>query len=71
MLSCNLRNALNPFALIFWKVEPTFDNTPVTFALELIKTRSPHIILSDIKLVHMDEYLDLLNLGLKKNKKKL
>tara|TARA_R110000751_G_scaffold109320_1_gene206360 strand:- start:2125 stop:2454 length:330 start_codon:yes stop_codon:yes gene_type:complete len=47
------------------------DNTPVTFALELIKTNSPHIILSDIKLVHMDEYLDLLNLGLKKNKKKL
>ena len=47
------------------------NNTPITFALELIKTGSPHIILSDIKFVHMDEYLDLLNLNLKKNTKKL
>lgn len=46
------------------------NNQPVTFALEMIKTHSPHIILSDIKLVSMDEYLDLLNLNIKSNEKR-
>lgn len=43
------------------------NNRPVTFALEMIRTNSPHIILSDLKLISMDEYLDLLNLNLKSN----
>jgi len=43
------------------------DNEPVTFAVEIIKDYSPHIILSDLQLIPMDEYLDLLNLNLKSN----
>ena len=43
------------------------DNNPVTFVLEIIKDYSPYIILSDIQLVAMDEYLDLLNLNKKLN----
>ncbi len=43
------------------------NNNPITFALEMIRTNSPYIILSDLKLVSMDEYLDLLNLNLKSN----
>lgn len=42
------------------------DNTPITFALEMLKIKDV-IILSDIQLVSMDEYLDLLNLNLKSN----
>ena len=38
------------------------NNDPVTFAVEIIKDYSPHTILSDIQLIEMDEYLDLLNL---------
>lgn len=43
------------------------NNKPVTFALEVIKDKSPHPLLSDIKMVDMDEYLDLLNLNKKTN----
>jgi|8_EtaG_2_1085327.scaffolds.fasta_scaffold22970_2 hypothetical protein len=50
------------------------DNCPVTFALEIMKVKEYHndnqqeiIILSDIKIVSMDEYLDLLNLNTKLN----
>ena len=42
------------------------DNTPITFALEMLRIEDV-IILSDIKLVDMDEYLDLLNLNIKSN----
>tara|TARA_R110002167_G_scaffold126382_1_gene307100 strand:- start:4503 stop:4877 length:375 start_codon:yes stop_codon:yes gene_type:complete len=37
------------------------DDEPITFALEIIKGKSKSIILSDIQLISMDEYLDLLN----------
>jgi|TARA_R110000824_G_scaffold31328_1_gene102022 hypothetical protein len=40
------------------------NNNPVTFAVEVIKTTDPNITLSDIQLIEMDEYLDLLNLNL-------
>ena len=40
------------------------DNNPITFALEIIKDDSEYIILSDVQLISMDEYLDLLNLKL-------
>ena len=40
------------------------DNDPITFALEIINNDSEYIILSDVKLISMDEYLDLLNLKL-------
>ena len=43
------------------------DNKPVTFALEVIKNNSPHTILSDIQLIDMDSYLDLINLNKKTN----
>ena len=50
------------------------DKEAVTFAVEIIKDYSPHIVLSDLKLIGMDEYLDLLNLnknlnGRRKNKR--
>jgi len=35
---------------------------PLTFAVEIIKDHSPNIILSDLALIEMDEYLDLINL---------
>ena len=38
-------------------------NKPITFAVELIKTNDPHIILSDLKFISMDEYLDLYNIN--------
>jgi len=40
---------------------------PITFIVEIIKDNSPNIILSDLQLISMDEYLDLLNLKLKSN----
>jgi len=40
------------------------DNDPITFALEIIKDESKYIILADVQLISMDEYLDLLNLKL-------
>ena len=40
------------------------DDDPITFALEIINNDSEYIILSDVKLISMDEYLDLLNLKL-------
>jgi len=42
-------------------------NEPVTFALEIIKQNESFPVLSDIKLIDMDEYLDLLNLNKKTN----
>jgi hypothetical protein len=46
------------------------DNNPVTFVVEIIKDSSPHTILSDLKLIEMDEYLDLINLNKKLNGKR-
>ena len=43
------------------------DNKPVPFALEVIKNNSTHTILSDIQLIDMDSYLDLINLNKKTN----
>ena len=45
------------------------DGDPVTFALEVLKIKNQEdvIILSDIQMVSMDEYLDLLNLNKKLN----
>jgi|TARA_R100000152_G_C6779367_1_gene210934 hypothetical protein len=43
------------------------DNEPVTFALEIIKQNESFPVLSDITLIDMDEYLDLLNLNKKTN----
>ena len=43
------------------------DQEPITFAVEIIKDYSTQIILSDLQLISMDEYLDLLNLKLKSN----
>ena len=40
---------------------------PITFALEVIKDTSSQPLLSDIQLVDMDEFLDLLNLNKKTN----
>tara|TARA_R100001443_G_C3302315_1_gene165597 strand:+ start:260 stop:631 length:372 start_codon:yes stop_codon:yes gene_type:complete len=42
-------------------------NTPVTFAVEMIRDKSPHLILSDLQLITMDNYLDLFNLNKKLN----
>ena len=44
-------------------------NKPITFAVELIKTNDPYIILSDLKFISMDEYLDLYNINKKINLK--
>ncbi len=38
------------------------DQQPITFVVEIIKNYSNQIILSDLQLISMDEYLDLLNL---------
>lgn len=46
------------------------NNNPITFAVEIIKDNSPHTILSDLKLIEMDEYLDLINLNKKLNGKR-
>lgn len=43
------------------------NNQPVTFILEIIKSNESNIMLSDLELVDMDEYLDLLNLNKKTN----
>ena len=42
-------------------------NKPVTFALEIIKLNNVSTMLSDLELVDMDEYLDLINLNKKTN----
>ena len=39
------------------------NDNPLTFALEITKDESSLVVLSDIKEVSMDEYLDLLNLN--------
>ena len=46
------------------------NNEPLTFALEMIKTNRDNIILSDLQVISMDEYLDLLNLNIKSNEKR-
>jgi len=58
------------------------NNIPVTFAIEIIKDLSPgkythknikeatHVILSDLKIIDMDEYLDLINLNKNVNGKR-
>ena len=38
------------------------DNEPITFGLEINRSETKFIILSDLKLIPMDEYLDLMNL---------
>lgn len=38
------------------------DNEPITFGLEIIRNESEFIVLSDLKIISMDEYLDLMNL---------
>ncbi len=45
------------------------DNEPVTFIVEVIKDNSSNPILSDLKLIEMDEYLDLINLKLNESRK--
>jgi|TARA_R100000935_G_scaffold24730_1_gene44349 hypothetical protein len=45
------------------------ENEPITFALEIIKNESKYTILSDVQLISMDEYLDLLNLKLNERTK--
>jgi hypothetical protein len=41
-----------------------FEDEPVTFALELVRPLGANPILSDIDLITIDEYLDLMNLNL-------
>ena len=36
---------------------------PITFALEIINTKTDPTILTDVTLITMDEYLDLINLN--------
>tara|TARA_B100001769_G_C21860265_1_gene465901 strand:- start:93 stop:458 length:366 start_codon:yes stop_codon:yes gene_type:complete len=46
------------------------DNKPITFAVEVLKHQHYEediIVLSDLQIVSMDEYLDLLNLNKKYN----
>ena len=38
------------------------DNEPITFGLEIIRNDSEFIVLSNLKIISMDEYLDLMNL---------
>jgi len=45
------------------------DNEPVTFIVEIIKDHSSNPILADLKLIEMDEYLDLMNLKLNEPRK--
>ena len=45
------------------------ENEPITFALEIIKNESKYTILSDVQLISMEEYLDLLNLKLNERTK--
>ena len=42
----------------------TRGNENITFAIELVKMEDDFILLTDIKLISMDEYLDLINLNL-------
>ena len=46
------------------------DNNPVTFAVEVIRDASPHIVLSDLQLIEMDDYLDLINSTNKLNERR-
>jgi len=36
---------------------------PITFAVEVMKTHGEYITLTDLSLIDMDEYLDLISLG--------
>ena len=42
----------------------TRGNENITFAIELVKLEDDFILLTDIKLISIDEYLDLINLNL-------
>ena len=48
-----------------------YDKTPVTFAVELLKSSGMLLTLTDLTLIPMDEYLDLMNLNayIKSNEK--
>ena len=41
-----------------------YRNHPITFCVELVRTEESKPILSDIELISIDEYLDLMNLNL-------
>ena len=43
------------------------DQEPITFILEIIKSNESNVMLSDLEMIEMDEYLDLLNLNKKTN----
>jgi hypothetical protein len=47
----------------------TYDKhkNPITFAVEMVVTEDEKIALSDVSLISMDEYLDLINLKLNIN----
>ena len=38
-------------------------NEPITFAVEVMKTHGHYITLTDLSIIDMDEYLDLISLG--------
>ncbi len=38
-------------------------NQPITFAVEVMKTHGEYITLTDLSIIDMDEYLDLISLG--------
>jgi hypothetical protein len=40
-----------------------YDDEPVTFAVELLKSSGMLLTLTDLSLISMDEYLDLINLN--------
>jgi len=41
-----------------------YNNEPITFAVEIIKADSEYMTFTDISLITIDEYLDLMNLNL-------
>jgi len=47
----------------------TYDrqDNPITFAVEMVVTEDNKLALSDVSLISMDEYLDLINLKLNIN----
>ena len=42
----------------------TYKGENITYALEMLKLDDDFILLTDVKLIDMDEYLDLINLNL-------
>tara|TARA_R100000935_G_scaffold29558_1_gene49895 strand:- start:6664 stop:7008 length:345 start_codon:yes stop_codon:yes gene_type:complete len=41
-----------------------YNEEPITFAIEIVKSGSEYMVFTDIKEISMDEYLDLINLNL-------